>query len=114
MYVTYYMYPGLFCNPMLLGAESGETVTFDCDLKDVDKITSFSISKNETVFINESNTVAIPYEEDEEDIPSTVSIPSLKEFTVSFSSVECELEGDYSIIINDELSATLTLRVLGK
>jgi hypothetical protein len=99
---------------MLLGSQLGDSITFNCALKDVQQINSLSISKNETDFINIVN-VTVPFEEDEEDVPFTVFIPSsLEQLAITFTDIKCEDEGDYSININNELSAILTLRVLGK
>ncbi|XP_053403781.1 uncharacterized protein LOC123554697 isoform X2 [Mercenaria mercenaria] len=101
--------PAMFCEPMLQARGIGESVLFICALKDITNITSVVVTKNSSTLINEVN-VALPYKK--EDTPFTLTIPSVTEVNMTFTAVSCEEEGDYDIMLNDAVSATLTLRVV--
>ncbi|XP_045202508.2 uncharacterized protein LOC123555987 [Mercenaria mercenaria] len=101
--------PAMFCEPVLQARDIGESVLFICALKDITNITSVVVTKNYSTLINENN-VALPYKRD--DTPFTLTIPTVTEVNMTFTTVSCEEEGDYDIMLNDAVSATLTLRVV--
>ncbi|XP_053403048.1 uncharacterized protein LOC123554695 [Mercenaria mercenaria] len=98
----------IVCDSVSQTTGIGESVMFTCALEDITNITSVIVTKNSTEFIKEDNVI-LPYIKD--DMPFTLTIPSITELNMTFTAVSCEEEGDYIIILNEVLSATLTLNV---
>ena len=104
-------FTGISCVPTSQSAKAGDSISYNCSLRNIEKIMQIIIPELDYHMADE-NGINGEFAVDN-DVTLIINLLARDEIVILFKNVNCAKEGKVTLDINDGISAVIMLRLIG-